>query len=217
MPWLKQGINRFIPSVTWQPQPPLPGSLQAMGTNGVILDIGAGGRIIGSRVWGVDFFPFANTRVVADIQSLPFAHQSVVGVICTGTLEHVEDPLRALDEMYRILQPGGIIHLEVPFMQPYHRDPLDYWRWTLDGLLLLARQRGFEEIQSGSHLRSQAAMNVLVIAYWQSWFRSRYIRKAIDVMLSWALAPLKYLDRLCSSKTRDIPSAVYFIGKKQDC
>jgi SAM-dependent methyltransferase len=185
-----------------------------MAVDGIILDIGAGGRQIDSRVWGVDFIPFANTRVVANIHSLPFAQQSVAGVICTGTLEHVEDPQRAVDEMCRILRQGGIIHLEVPFMQPFHRDPVDYWRWTLDGLRLFARKHGFEEIQSGSHLRSQSAMNELVIAYWQSWFRGRYIRKAIDVLWSWVLAPLKYLDRFCSSETREMPSAVYFIGRK---
>ena len=32
-------------------------------------------------------------------------------------------------------------------MQPYHRDPEDYWRWTLDGLRLFAKKHGFEEIR----------------------------------------------------------------------
>lgn len=214
MPRLKRGINRFMPSVLWQSHPPLPATLAGMPEEGVILDLGAGGRQISERIWGLDFIPFPNTRVVADIHALPFACDSVAGILCTGVLEHVEDPHQALTEMVRVLKPGALIHLEVPFMQPYHRDPQDYWRWTLDGLRLFARKHGFEEIRSGSHLRSQAAMNALLIAYWQSWFKNRYIRKGIDFVFSWLLWPLKFLDGLMPKNSPDMPSAVFFVGRK---
>ena len=201
MPFLRRGINQFIPSVIWQAQPPLPATLAEMPKEGVILDIGAGGRQISQQVLGVDFIAYPNTRVVADIHSLPFTTESVSGVFCTGTLEHIDDPHRALAEMHRILKSGTLIHLEVPFMQPYHRDPQDYWRWTLDGLCLFAKNHGFEEIRCGSHLRSQSAMNALSIAYWQSWFKNRYLRKGVDFILSWLLWPLKFLDRFFAHDT----------------
>jgi SAM-dependent methyltransferase len=214
MPWLKRGINRFIPSVIWQPKSQIPLTLKEMATDGVVLDIGAGGRQIAPLVIGVDFIPFPNTRVVADIHHLPFIDCSVVGIFCTGTLEHVEDPKRVMDEMYRILQSGGVLHLEVPFIQPYHPDPADYWRWTLNGLRLFARHHGFKEIRSGAHLGPTSAMNALAIAYWQSWFRNRYIRKGIDLVLSWILFPLKYLDALPLRQASDMPSAVFWVGRK---
>jgi hypothetical protein len=58
-------------------------------------------------------------------------------------------------------------------------------------------------------------MNALLIAYWQSWFKNQYIRKGIDFVLSWLLWPLKFLDNFMPSDTLDMPSAVYFVGRKQ--
>jgi SAM-dependent methyltransferase len=214
MPWIKRGINRFIPSVIWQPSPQVPITLKEMSADGIILDIGAGGRQIAPHVLGVDSIPFVNTCLVADIHNLPFVDNSVDGIFCTGTLEHVEDPHRAMSEMYRILKLNCLIHLEVPFIQPFHKDPQDYWRWTLDGLHLFARQHGFQEIRKGIHLGPTSAMNALIIAYSQSWFHSRYIRKAIDLALSWILFPFKYLDAFLNRSNKDMPAGVYYVGCK---
>ena len=216
MPWLKHGINRFIPSVIWQPRPQVPVTLQELPADGIILDVGAGGRQIAPQVIGVDFIPYENTGVLSDVHHLAFADESVDAVFCTGTLEHVENPLQAMKGIFRVLKPGGIVHLEVPFMQPYHPDPEDYWRWTLDGLRLFARRHGFAEVRSGVHLGPTSAMNALVIAYWQSWFRSRYIRKGIDLVLSWVLWPFKYLDAFLLNRNVDIPSGVFLVGRKPD-
>jgi SAM-dependent methyltransferase len=214
MPWIKRGINRFIPSVIWQPSPQVPITLKEMSADGVILDIGAGGRQIAPHVLGVDSIPFVNTCLVADIHNLPFVDNSVDGIFCTGTLEHVEDPDRAMSEMHRILRMNCLIHLEVPFIQPLHKDPQDYWRWTLDGLRLFTRQHKFDEVRSGIHLGPTSAINALVIAYWQSWFHNRYIRKVIDLVLSWMLFPFKYLDVWLIKRTNDMPAGIYYVGRK---
>ena len=214
MPWLKHGANRFIPSVIWQSQPQIPITLREMPEKGVILDLGAGGRVIAPHVLGVDRLPFPNTALVANIQELPFADNSIGGVFCTGVLEHVHDPHRAMGEMHRVLMPGGLIHLEVPFLQPYHPDPVDYWRWTLAGLRLFAQQHGFEEVRSGMHLGPTSAMNALHIAYWQSWFHSRYVRKTVDLLLSWLLWPFRYLDALSNDTRGQMASGVFVVGCK---
>lgn len=215
MPWLRKGINRFIPSVIWQPRSQVAFTLQDLPENAITLDIGAGGRQIGSRVIGVDFIPFENTQVVSDIHNLAFADESVDAIFCTGTLEHVSNPTQALEEIHRILKRGGIVHIEVPFMQPFHRDPEDFWRWTLDGLRLFTRQHSFEEIRSGPLIGPVSAMNALIIAYFQSWFRRRYIRKCIDLFLSYILFPFKYLDFILLHKNLDMLSAIFYVGYKQ--
>lgn len=48
---------------------------------------------------------------VADIRKLPYADDSQDVVIAAHVLEHLADPASALDEMYRVLKPGGLIVL----------------------------------------------------------------------------------------------------------
>jgi ubiquinone/menaquinone biosynthesis C-methylase UbiE len=52
------------------------------------------------------------------------------GVICSELLEHVPDPKEVLLETYRVLKPGGVLLLCVPFMFHIHADPYDYGRYT---------------------------------------------------------------------------------------
>ena len=82
-----------------------------------------------------------------DIHDLHFACDEFDIVVCEAVLEHVTDPPRAIEELRRVLKPGGEIWVVVPFNQPYHPSPGDYWRVTPDGLRLW--MKGFSEIASG--------------------------------------------------------------------
>ena len=188
----KKGFRKFIPTINIQPNPPLKKTLKLLeDAKGVILDIGAGGRVIAPNILGVDFLQFPNTKLIADIHQLPIANDSVSAVICTGVLEHVENPARAIEEMHRIIKTGHIIHVEVPFMQPYHADPIDYWRWTLPGIQRFCSDSGFEQISSGAHLRTQAAMNVILINYMKSWIKPRFIQMGFEFIMRFILWPFK--------------------------
>ncbi len=212
MPWTRSGLNRFIPSVIYQPRPPINKTLALLAERAVVVDVGAGGRRVRYGVMCVDFRPIENTDLVSDIHNLAIKDNSIDCIICTGVFEHIQQPAVALNEFHRILKRGGLVHIEVPFMQPFHADPVDYYRWTLDGLRFLCRQGGFEELVSGSHLGPASAMNAIVIAYVQSYFRNRYTRKAIDLLLSYLLFPFKYLDVFLCGRDQILSSGVYFVG-----
>src|SRR3546814_8619033 len=68
--------------------------------------------------------------VAADGALLPFPDQSFEAVICSEVLEHVPDPRLVLDEIARVLKPGGCLLLTVPFLFRIHADPHDFGRYT---------------------------------------------------------------------------------------
>lgn len=52
--------------------------------------------------------------VLGDIEAMPFEDQSFATVVCTEVLEHVPYPGTALQEMHRVLKPGGLLIGSVP-------------------------------------------------------------------------------------------------------
>lgn len=55
-------------------------------------------------------------------------------VICTEVFEHLEHPLLAMQEILRILKPGGTFIGSTPFLFKVHGDPDDYFRYTESAL-----------------------------------------------------------------------------------
>lgn len=51
---------------------------------------------------------------VSDICNMPFGDDTFDLIICTHTLEHCENPLMALNELYRVSKNNSIVLLEVP-------------------------------------------------------------------------------------------------------
>jgi SAM-dependent methyltransferase len=74
---------------------------------------------------------------IEDLHALTFADGSVGTIICLETLEHVADPLRAVQEMHRILAPGGVMAISSLMFFPIHAHPWDYWRFTPEAFSLL--------------------------------------------------------------------------------
>jgi ubiquinone/menaquinone biosynthesis C-methylase UbiE len=60
-------------------------------------------------------------EVVQTIERLPFDDQSFSGCICLSVLEYLHRPSNALDELARILKPGGILIISVPHSHSFMR------------------------------------------------------------------------------------------------
>ncbi|HEX8135956.1 MAG TPA: class I SAM-dependent methyltransferase [Pyrinomonadaceae bacterium] len=65
-------------------------------------------------------------------------------VLSSQVLEHVTNPRVYLREAHRVLKEAGSLILSTHGIWPYHPDPVDYWRWTIEGLQLEIRRAGFE-------------------------------------------------------------------------
>ncbi len=91
-----------------------------------------------------------NGVVVGDIHNMPFPDENFDAFICKSVLEHVEDPKKAIAELYRTLKKGGMGFIYVPFFFPYHAEKgiyKDYWRFSEDGARYLFREFAHIEIE----------------------------------------------------------------------
>lgn len=89
--------------------------------------------------------------IVGDIHDLPFEDSSVDAIICIAVLEHVEEPQKAVQEIHRVLKPGGYCYIYAPFLFYYH--PMhgyygDFYRFTIEGMQYMTRDFSHVEIQN---------------------------------------------------------------------
>ena len=87
---------------------------------GVRLNIGSGSRRFDPRTFNLDLFAGPDVDIQGDALHLPIKTESVESIVCTGVLEHIGNPHKALSQIYRVLKFGGKIFIETPFMQTVH-------------------------------------------------------------------------------------------------
>lgn len=165
---------------------------------GILLDLGGGTPFQGyiqpdmlgpqTRYFSLDIRESASPHIVGDVMQLPFGDESVDGILCNAVLEHVSNPQLAVDEMYRVLKPGGQAYVGVPFIYPYH-DDVDYFRFSDTALKqMFARFRRVEVAPVGDYL--------FVVTLFLTGFRF-----PIAMRLGWLTNPLRAILRLGSVLT----------------
>jgi SAM-dependent methyltransferase len=120
---------------------------------GTMLDVGCGTRryesifsdVVDDYI-GLDWPEIedrARPDVVGDATKLPLKAACVDVVLATELMEHLPSPHRFLEEVARVLRDDGTLILSVPFMEPIHEEPRDYYRFTPFSLRHLLDQHGF--------------------------------------------------------------------------
>lgn len=136
-----------------------------------VLDIGCGTKpykhFFNCQYIGLDPIPDVNPDFIAVAWKLPFKNESFDGIILNQSLEHIARPEDSIQEIHRVLKPGGKVIVTTPMTmkshslaipsskaplsnfnsakEPYWRE--DYFRFTKFGLIHLFRKFNVIDIQ----------------------------------------------------------------------
>ena len=191
-----------------------------------ILDIGSkdakghyrfGSPPLDAKLVCVDIEDGDGVDLVADAQDLHMVEDnSVDGVMIVSTLQHVRHPHRAISEAFRVMKPGAVLYVNVPFMFPFHEDPYDFHRFSYDGLKVLCEK--FECLESGLNRGPASCMCHLLIHFLALLFsfNSKTLYGLNVDLLKWLLFWLKYLDIFLANygMAKIIHAGAYFVGRK---
>jgi len=86
----------------------------------------------GKKYIGTDMRHGPGVDIVLNLHKIDLPSESAGSILCLDTLEHVEHPHLAMQEIYRVLQPGGIAVISSVMLWHIHDHPNDYWRFTPD-------------------------------------------------------------------------------------
>lgn len=129
-----------------------------------ILDIGSLDKtgeynyklILNNKNWtyeGLDLIEGKNVDIVVkNLYNWIEINDETYDVIVYGhSFEHNEFFWITLNEIDRVLKPGGIICIIAPSSGPVNRNPYDCWRFTNEGMESLAKYIDFEILESGTN------------------------------------------------------------------
>jgi len=116
---------------------------------GRVLNAGSGterniSMLVKGKLYNQDIYEAKGIDIVSPLDKIPVKNNFFDCVICNAVLEHVENPIEIMREIYRVTKKGGYLYLCVPFMQPEHLCPTDFQRYTKDGLKKLTTDTGFK-------------------------------------------------------------------------
>jgi SAM-dependent methyltransferase len=110
---------------------------------------------------------------VCPVEELDVEDESADVVLCLSVLEHVNDPARAVKELYRAVRPGGVVFVTTHGCFPWHPYPQDHWRWTQTGLPLLFKQHGgFTSVELFATRGTMSGIFFLLAHYVNLWAQS---------------------------------------------
>lgn len=126
-------VQKFIREsvVKYKPQPP-------------IIDLGSGDEYLQYKTlfnpWTFTLLDISQNahktiNIFADIcNMLCVQPETYSTVLFFETLEHIYNPLKAFQEIARILKPNGLLLGSTVSCWPEHKHPKDYWRFLPDGI-----------------------------------------------------------------------------------
>ena len=185
-----------------------------------VLNLGSGKGLFDKHVkapmTNMDIARADGVHAVADAHQMPWANGSFDCVFSNAVLEHTGRPWIVAGEIHRVLAPGGVVCVNVPFLGSRH-NVTDFYRFTVEGLEEIFCD--FEKVKSGMSAGPGTFLCHFVSQYVASFLPEGFgkLRLLVTFLVRLMLLPLKYLD--CVRNPRKIlplANSVFFVGQKPE-
>lgn len=103
----------------------------------------------GCEYKGLDIVKGRNVDIVVKHPYKWHVNDNAFSIVISGqAFEHIEYPWLTMQEIYRILRPGGFCCITAPSRTKIHRYPIDTYRFNPDGMIALAKYVNLEIIKT---------------------------------------------------------------------
>jgi SAM-dependent methyltransferase len=193
--------------------------LARLTANSIGLNIGAGRTKIDDRIKNLEIEPGEGIDYVGSVEAIPCANDYFDLVITQEVLEHVADPFTAIKEIHRVLKKGGYAYVQLPFVIGYHPCPQDYWRFTHEGLVELAKAADLEIVKMDVAVGPAVGFYRILVEFFAIIFSVFYWRLYRPAKFLFAILcyPVKFLDPLLrkSREAKRISGGYFIICRKK--
>ena len=183
-----------------------------LGVEGLAVNLGSG-KDRHAGFLNIDLGTYEHVHLVADLQQIPLMTDSTELVVSNSVLEHIHDYQKVIDEVYRVLKPGGYFYLCVPnFCIRHHK--YDYHRWTTLGLHKLFEGR-YDIIDSGACRGVSYALITYVEALMGYKIKNKFLLSL--ARKTWRLVSrvLFLIDDEANEEYQALSQTIYVLGKKR--
>lgn len=106
-------------------------------------------------------------------------------VLCLSVLEHVNDPMLAVKELFRVVKNDGVVFVSTHGYFPWHPYPQDHWRWTQTGLpLLFKKYGGFKSVELFATRGTLSGCFFLLAHYTYGWTSKNSFKRLLRYPLT---------------------------------
>lgn len=144
-----------------------------------------------------------NLSFVAGLMALPIKSNSLDLVVCTEVLEHVNNPQLVVKQLFNVLRRNGILIVTVPSIYRFHPDPVDYWRFTSQGIKKLLEHFNLVSFEYNGGIFSVLGEMIRHIIFYVG---LKFLLPATEIFI--------FLDRLLPSTARAYSLGFFVVCKK---
>ena len=153
-----------------------------------IINIGAGGHIQdllksidNTEITSIDIDLKRRPDILGDISSKKvFAKIKIKPdvITCFEVLEHVKEPQKAINNLYKFSNKKTKLLFSIPFNFPIHDEPHDYYRYTKYGLKYL-----FKNFSNTEIIPRDGWLDTIFVFFIRLKFSKNYVLKILSILM----------------------------------